>query len=142
MSQHHNKTTFAFKKNHATYDVWWSIVGYDISRKLSIIIFRTCWSVSAVESVLESCVCVEPVSSSHPISGGGGGGQRRRLCKNLRSLSVCESESGERASESGERGEGESVYVRVHRPLLQFQTAGETANLRHGLKNGRRFIIG
>ena len=66
------------------------------------------------------------------IRGGGGGGQRRRLCKNLRSLSVCESESGE--SESGERGEGESVYVRVHRPLLQFQTAGETANLRHGLK--------
>ena len=44
--------------------------------------------------------------------------------------------------ERGERGEGESVYVRVHRPLLQFQTAGETANLRHGLKNGRRFIIG
>ena len=89
--------------------------------------------------MLESCVCVEPVSSSHPISGGGGGGQRRRLCKNLRSLSVCESERAR--AERGER-EGESVYVRVHRPLLQFQTAGETANLRHGLKNGRRFIIG
>ena len=88
-------------------------------------------------------MCVEPVSSSHPISGGGGGGQRRRLCKNLRSLSVCESERArERERESGERGEGESVYVRVHRPLLQFQTAGETAKLRHGLKNGRRFVIG